>query len=241
MKSIVLREIKSFFGSPIGYLVIAIFLLLNGFFLWVFDGEFNILKSGFADLSPFFTLAPWILIFLIPAVTMRSFSDEKKQGTIELLFTKPLSIWQIVNGKFLGAFLLIVIAIIPTVVYVYVISSLGMPEGNIDMGSTLGSYFGLLFLVAAYTSIGIFTSTLSENQIVAFLLSVFLCFLFYFGFQGMATYATGVEDAIARFGMEYHFKSMSRGVLDTRDILYFVSITVLFLSVTVFKLKSLKS
>ena len=241
MKSIVLREIKSFFGSPIGYLVIAIFLLLNGFFLWVFDGEFNILKSGFADLSPFFTLAPWILIFLIPAVTMRSFSDEKKQGTIELLFTKPLSLWQIVNGKFLGAFLLIVIAIIPTVVYIYVISSLGMPEGNIDLGSTLGSYFGLLFLVAAYTSIGIFTSTLSENQIVAFLLSVFLCFLFYFGFQGMATYATGFEDAIARFGMEYHFKSMSRGVLDTRDILYFVSITVLFLSVTVFKLKSLKS
>lgn len=241
MKSIVLREIKSFFGSPIGYLVIAIFLLLNGFFLWVFDGEFNILKSGFADLSPFFTLAPWILIFLIPSVTMRSFSDEKKQGTIELLFTKPLSLWQIVNGKFLGAFLLIVIAIIPTVVYIYVISSLGMPEGNIDLGSTLGSYFGLLFLVAAYTSIGIFTSTLSENQIVAFLLSVFLCFLFYFGFQGMATYATGFEDAIARFGMEYHFKSMSRGVLDTRDILYFVSITVLFLSVTVFKLKSLKS
>jgi ABC-2 type transport system permease protein len=221
--------------------VIAIFLLLNGFFLWVFDGEFNILKSGFADLSPFFTLAPWILIFLIPAVTMRSFSDEKKQGTIELLFTKPLSLWQIVNGKFLGAFLLIVIAIIPTLVYVYVISSLGMPEGNIDLGSTLGSYFGLLFLVAAYTSIGIFTSTLSENQIVAFLLSVFLCFLFYFGFQGMATYATGFEDAIARFGMEYHFKSMGRGVIDTRDILYFVSITVLFLSVTVFKLKSLKS
>jgi ABC-2 type transport system permease protein len=241
MKSIALREIKSFFGSPIGYLVIAIFLLLNGFLLWVFDGEFNILKSGFADLSPFFTLAPWILIFLIPAVTMRSFSDEKKQGTIELLFTKPLSLWQIVNGKFLGAFLLIVIAIIPTLVYVYVISSLGMPEGNIDLGSTLGSYFGLLFLVAAYTSIGIFTSTLSENQIVAFLLSVFLCFLFYFGFQGMATYATGFEDAIARFGMEYHFKSMGRGVIDTRDILYFVSITVLFLSVTVFKLKSLKS
>ena len=182
MKSIVLREIKSFFGSPVGYLVIAIFLLLNGLFLWVFDGEFNILKSGFADLSPFFTLSPWILIFLIPAVTMRSFSDEKKQGTIELLFTKPLSIWQIVNGKFLGAFLLIVIAILPTLVYVYVISSLGLPEGNIDMGSTLGSYFGLLFLVAAYTSIGIFTSTLSENQIVAFLIAVFICFIFSYCF-----------------------------------------------------------
>ena len=241
MKSIVLREIKSFFGSPIGYLVIAIFLLLNGLFLWVFEGEYNILKSGFADLSPFFTLSPWILIFLIPAVTMRSFSDERKQGTIELLFTKPLSVWQIVNGKFLGAFLLIVIAIVPTLVYVYVISSLGMPEGNIDMGSTMGSYFGLLFLVSAYTSIGIFTSTLSENQIVAFILSVFLCFIFYYGFEGIAAYAKGFEDGVARIGMDYHFKSMSRGVLDTRDILYFVSVTVVFLSMTVFKLKSLKS
>jgi len=241
MKSIVLREIKSFFGSPIGYLVIVIFLLLNGLFLWVFDGEYNILKSGFADLSPFFTLAPWILIFLIPAVTMKSFSDEKKQGTIELLFTKPLSVWQIVNGKFLGAFLLIVIAIVPTFVYVYVISSLGMPEGNIDMGSTIGSYFGLLFLVASYTAIGIFTSTLSENQIVAFILSVFLCFIFYYGFEGIASYAKDFEEVIARVGMDYHFKSMSRGVIDTRDVLYFVSVAFLFLSFTVFKLKSLKS
>ena len=121
MKSILLREIKSFFGSPIGYLVIAIFLLINSLFLWVFEGEFNILKSGFADLSPFFTLAPWILIFLIPAVTMRSFSDEKKQGTLELLLTKPISLWEIVGGKFLGAFLLIVIALIPTIIYVMAI------------------------------------------------------------------------------------------------------------------------
>ena len=241
MKSIVLREIKSFFGSPIGYLVIVIFLLLNGLFLWVFDGEYNILKSGFADLTPFFTLAPWILIFLIPAVTMKSFSDEKKQGTIELLFTKPLSVLQIVNGKFLGAFLLIVIAIVPTFVYVYVISSLGMPEGNIDMGSTIGSYFGLLFLVASYTAIGIFTSTLSENQIVAFILSVFLCFIFYYGFEGIANYAKGFEDVVSRVGMDYHFKSMSRGVIDTRDVLYFVSVAFLFLSFTVFKLKTLKS
>lgn len=241
MKSIALREIKSFFGSPIGYLVIGLFLLLNGLFLWVFDGEYNILQSGFADLSPFFTLSPWILVFLIPAVTMRSFSDEKKQGTIELLLTKPLSIWQIVNGKFLGSLSLIIIALIPTLVYVYVISSLGMPEGNIDMGSTMGSYFGLLFLIGAYTSIGIFTSTLSENQIVAFLLSVFLCFLFYFGFEGISTYAKGFEDSVARIGMDYHFKSMARGVLDTRDILYFISVAFAFLSFTVFKLKSLKS
>lgn len=241
MKSIALREIKSFFGSPIGYLVIAIFLLLNGLFLWVFDGEYNILQSGFADLTPFFTLSPWILIFLIPAVTMRSFSDEIKQGTIELLLTKPLSVWQIVNGKFLGALLLIIIAIIPTFVYVYVISTLGLQDGSIDLGSIFGSYFGLLFLVAAYTSIGIFTSTLSENQIVAFILSVFLCFLFYYGFEGIANQVKGYEDVIARIGMDYHFKSMARGVIDTRDVIYFLSIAFLFLSMTVYKLKALKS
>ena len=241
MKALLLREIKSFFGSPIGYLVIAIFLLLNGLFLWVFEGDFNILNSGYADLAPFFTLAPWILIFLIPAVTMRSFSDEKKQGTLELLLTKPLSIWQIVNGKFLGALLLIVIAIIPTFIYIYVISGLGMPVGNIDMGSTIGSYFGLLFLISAYSAIGIFTSALSDNQIVAFIISVFLCFFFYFGFEGISTYVSGFDAFISGFGMESHFKSMSRGVLDTRDILYFVSITLLFLSFTVFKLKSYKA
>ncbi len=241
MKSIVTREIKSFFGSPIGYLVIAVFLIGNGLFLWVFEGEYNILNSGFADLSPFFTLAPWILIFLIPAVTMRSFSDEKKQGTLELLLTKPLSIWQIVNGKFLGSMLLIVMAIIPTLIYVKVISDLGSPEGNIDMGSTMGSYFGLLFLIAAYSAIGIFTSTLSENQIVAFIVSVFLCFFFYFGFESMATIIPSFQGLISGFGMQDHFKSMGRGVIDTRDVVYFVSITVLFLSFTVYNLKSIKS
>ncbi|MGG7034236.1 MAG: gliding motility-associated ABC transporter permease subunit GldF [Flavobacterium sp.] len=240
MKSILLREIKSFFGSPMGYLVIAIFLLLNGLFLWVFKGDYNIMNSGFADLSPFFTLAPWILTFLIPAVTMRSFSEEKKQGTMELLLTKPLSLWQIVGGKFLGSVLLIVIAIIPTFIYVFAISNLGMPEGNIDMGSTMGSYFGLLFLISGYASIGIFTSTLSDNQIVAFILSVFLCFLFYFGFDGLSNYFDTFEHLIASFGMNSHFKSMGRGVIDSRDILYFVSVTYLFLLFTVYKLKSYK-
>lgn len=240
MKALLIREIKSFFGSPVGYLVIAIFLLLNGLFLWVFDGDFNILDSGFADLSPFFTLAPWILLFLIPAVTMRSFSDEKKQGTIELLFTKPLSTWEIVNGKFFGAFILIVLAIVPTLIYVFVLSDLGNPQGNIDTGSITGSYFGLLFLVAAYTAIGVFASTLSDNQIVAFILAVLLCFLFYFGFEGIAGSINNEGNLINNLGMDAHFKSMGRGVLDTRDIIYFITISVLFLSLTVFKLKSLK-
>ena len=241
MKSIVFREIKSFFGSPIGYLVIALFLIGNGLFLWVFEGDYNILNSGFADLTPFFTLAPWILIFLIPAVTMRSFSDEKKQGTLELLLTKPISLWEIVNGKFLGSFLLIIMAIIPTFIYVAVIWNLGSPEGNIDMGSTLGSYFGLLFLIAAYSAIGIFTSSISENQIVSFIIAVFLCFFFYFGFQGLASILPNFSSFIEYFGMQDHYKSMSRGVIDTRDVIYFVSIAILFLSFTVYNLKSIKS
>jgi ABC-2 type transport system permease protein len=240
MKALLLREIKAFFGSPMGYLVIAVFLLLNGLFLWVFDNDFNILNSGFADLGPFFTLAPWILIFLIPAVTMRSFSDERKQGTLELLFTKPISTWEIVNGKFLGAFVLIVLALLPTLIYVAVLSYFGNPQGNIDMGSTIGSYFGLLFLVAGYTAIGVFTSTLSDNQIVAFISAVILCFLFYFGFEGTASFAGSFGSVVSKLGMDYHFKSMSRGVIDTRDVLYFVSVAVLFLSFTVYKLKSLK-
>ncbi|WP_396188125.1 gliding motility-associated ABC transporter permease subunit GldF [Flavobacterium sp.] len=241
MKALLLREIKSFFGSPIGYLVIAIFLLLNGLFLWVFDGEFNILNSGFADMSPFFKLAPWILIFLIPAVTMKSFSDEKKQGTLELLFTKPLSLWEIVNGKFLGAFILIIIAILPTLVYVFLISDYTLAQNEFDYGSTIGSYFGLLFLIAGYTSIGVFTSTLSDNQIVAFIIAVFLCFFFYFGFDGLANLFGTFNTIIASLGMDFHFKSMGRGVIDTRDIVYFISITVLFLAATVYQLKSLKA
>lgn len=230
MLAILKKEINSFFASPIGYLVIAIFLLLNGLFLWLFKGEFNILDYGFADLSSFFLLAPWILIFLIPAVTMRSFSDEKKQGTLELLLTKPISHINIVLGKYFGAFVLILIALLPTLLYVYTINQLGNPVGNLDVGSTLGSYFGLLFLVASYTAIGVFASTLSDNQIVAFITSVFFCFMFYIGFEGVADFTS--SDFVDQLGMSSHYKSMSRGVLDTRDIIYFLSITIFFLMLT---------
>lgn len=240
MKSLVLREIKSFFGSTMGYLVIALFLIGNGLFLWVFEGEYNILNNGFADLSPFFTLAPMILIFLIPAVTMRSFSDEKKQGTLELLLTKPLPIWQIALGKFFGSMLLIFIAIIPTLLYVKVISDLGMPEGNLDLGSTVGSYLGLILLIASYCAIGIFSSSLSDNQIVAFLISLTICFIFYFGFESLSLIIPNFQSQIAGFGMLHHFKSIGRGVIDTRDVMYFLSICALFLSFTVYKLKSIK-
>ena len=238
MFAILKKEINTFFASPIGYLVIAIFLVLNGLFLWLFKGDFNILDNGFADLSSFFLLAPWILIFLVPAVTMRSFSDEKKQGTLELLLTKPLSHLEIVLGKFLGSFVLIIIALIPTLLYVYAVYQLGNPIGNIDMGSVWGSYFGLLFLVTAYTSIGVFASSLSDNQIVAFIVAVFLCFFFYFAFEGLSEYQPfGDGIYLERLGMDYHFKSMSRGVLDTRDILYFLSIALFFNVLTMLNLK----
>lgn len=236
MLAILKKEINSFFSSPIGYLVIGLFLLTNGLFLWVFKGDFNILDYGFADLSSFFLIAPWILMFLIPAVTMRSFSDEKKQGTLELLLTKPISKLQIVLGKYFGALVLIIIALIPTLLYVYTIYELGNPLGNLDFGSTIGSYFGLLFLVISYTSIGIFASTLSENQIVAFLIAISLCFIFYIGFEGMADLTSNLF--IEQLGMSYHFKSISRGVLDTRDIIYFLSITVFFIVLTKLNFKN---
>ena len=238
MYSILKKEIHSFFASPIGYLVIAFFLLLNGLFLWLFKGEFNILDNGFADLSSFFLISPWIFIFLIPAVTMRSFSDEKKQGTLELLLTKPISSLQIVLGKYFGALILVIIAILPTLLYVYTISKLGNPEGNLDLGSITGSYFGLLFLAASYCAIGIFASTLSENQIVAFIIAVFLCFFFYFGFEGLANYKLfGDSFYIEKLGMDFHFKSMERGVLDTRDLLYFLSVTAFFIVLTKLTIK----
>ncbi|MAP81490.1 MAG: gliding motility-associated ABC transporter permease subunit GldF [Aequorivita sp.] len=233
MFTIITREINSFFSSTIGYLVIAIFLVINGLFLWVFSGNFNILDSGFADLSPFFQLAPWVLLFLIPAVCMRAFSDEMKMGTLELLLTKPLSLQQIVLGKFFGAVFLIIIALIPTILYVFTVSELGNPPGNFDLGSTIGSYIGLLFLVLAYTAIGIFSSTLSQNQIVAFIIAVFLSFSLYYGFEGFDTTTFN----ISQLGMKAHFDSVARGVLDTRDLLYFVSITLFFIALTIFKLK----
>lgn len=236
MLAIIKREINSFFASPIGYLVVSIFLVINGLFLWVFNGNYNILDAGFADLSSFFELAPWVLLFLIPAVTMRSFSDEKKMGTLELLLTKPIKLQNIVLGKYFGAVLLICIALIPTLLYVITISSLGNPSGNLDVGSTIGSYIGLLFLVLAYASIGIFTSTLSNNQIVAFILAVFLCFVVYYGFEGLSTLFDS-ETSIERFGMKAHFDSVARGVLDTRDVIYFVSVSVLFIGLTVLKLR----
>ncbi|TXD53019.1 MULTISPECIES: gliding motility-associated ABC transporter permease subunit GldF [unclassified Polaribacter] len=232
MFAILKKEFNSFFASPIAYLVIGVFLLTNGLFLFVFNDDFNILNAGFADVTPFFYLAPWVFLFLIPAITMKSFADEFNNGTIELLKTKPLSDWQIVLGKFWASLLLVSTAIIPTFMYVYTVYQLGNPVGNIDFGSTIGSYLGLLFLASTYTAIGLFTSTLSKNQIVAFILGVFISFFLFYGFDAIANSFNSNSLTIQKLGMNEHFKSISRGVLDTRDLVYFISVTFFFLFMT---------
>ena len=231
MFAILKKEINSFFASPIAYLVIGVFLLINGLFLWVFKGDFNILNAGFADLNSFFFLAPWVFLFLIPAITMKSFADEFSDGTIELLKTKPISDWKIVLGKFWASLLLVFVALLPTLTYAYTIYQLANPIGDIDFGSAIGSYIGLLFLAATYTSIGLFTSTLSKNQIVAFILGVMITFFLFYGFDAISI-SLGNELAIKKMGINEHFKSISRGVIDTRDIIYFLSVTVFFLFIT---------
>ena len=231
MFPILKKEFNSFFAGPIAYLVIGLFLLMNGLYLWVFKDDFNILNAGFSDLSPFFYMAPWLFLFLIPTITMKSFANEFSSGTIEILKTNPISDWQIVLGKFSASLLLVVVALVPTLTYVFSINELGDPVGNLDFGSTIGSYVGLLLLATTYTAIGLFTSTLSENQIVAFILGVFITFFLFYGFDAISN-SVGNNLSIKKMGINEHFKSISRGVIDTRDILYFLSVTIFFLYIT---------
>ena len=232
MISIFKKEFNSFFASPVAYLVIGVFLLVNGLFLWVLKDNFNILNAGFADLNSFFYIAPWLFLFLIPAITMKSFADEFNTGTLEILKTKPLTDWQIVLGKYTASLFLVIVALLPTLTYVYSIYALGNPVGNLDLGSIIGSYFGMLFLASGYCAIGLFTSTLSKNQIVAFILSVFISFFMFYGFDAIANLLGSSDFYVRQFGFNEHFKSISRGVIDTRDIIYFLSVTFFFLFVT---------
>jgi ABC-2 type transport system permease protein len=236
MLAIFKKEFNSFFTSTIAYLTIGIFLLINGLFLWVFDDDFNILNAGFADLTSFFYLAPWILIFLIPAITMKTFADEFRSGTIEILKTRPITTVTLVLGKFFAILTLLIIVLIPTFVYAYSIHELGNPVGNLDYGSIIGSYIGLFLLASSFASIGIFTSTLTKNQVVAFLLGICVVFLFYFGFDAVSSLFGDYSYTIKLFGMNEHYKSISRGVIDSRDILYFMSIIIFFLFVSKQKL-----
>lgn len=233
------KDINSFFSSIVGYMVLVIFLLAIGLFMWVFP-ESNVLDYGYASMDGFFYYAPLVFLFLIPAITMKSFADEFKTGTIEILSTKPLSDFQIIVGKFLACVCIVIIALLPTLIYVYSINQLGSPAGNLDFGATWGSYIGLIFLSGAFTAIGIFASSLTSNQIIAFLIAVFLCFIFYSGFDSISAVFETRATIIQSIGINYHFLAISRGVVDSRDAIYFLSLIALFLLFTKTSLESRK-
>lgn len=210
--------------------------------MWVFPGQFNVFDNGYASLDTLFIIAPWVFMFLIPAVTMRMFADEKKTGTIELLYTRPITEMQIIFAKYFAGLLLVFLALLPTLVYFITVYLLGNPKGNIDIAGTCGSYIGLLFLAAAYVAVGVFASSLTENQIVAFIIALFLCFFCYIGFESLS--ALDIKGVLANFitslGINAHYVSMSRGVIDTRDVIYFISFTAVFILLTRTVLESRK-
>ncbi len=234
MYTIFLREIRGFFSSFTGYVVIFVFILLTGLFMWVFEGQMNVLEKGYASLDTMFSLAPWVFLFLVPAITMRMIAGEKGSGTLELLVTRPVSEMQIVNAKFLASWVLILIALVPTLIFYISVWLLGSPQGNIDSGGTWGSYAGLALLGGIYAAVGLFASAVTGNQIIAFITAVILCFTFYLGFDFISTLTASGQSAlfISRLGIDYHYQSISRGVIDSRDLLYFFSVIILFLFLT---------
>lgn len=242
MYTLLRKEISTFLSSLIGYAVIIVFLLVNGLFLWVFPMQFNILDYGFAGIDNFFMLAPWVFMFLIPAITMRSFAEEHRTGTMEMLLTKPITDTEIIVAKYLAGVILVLFSILPTLVYYFTVYRLGMPPGNLDQGGTWGSYIGLLFLGAGFVAIGIFASAISNNQIVSFLVAVFLCGFMYTGFEFIYNLSIfgSVGLFINRLGINAHYTGMSRGVIDTRDVLYFLSLIAIFLMLTRFRLERRK-
>jgi ABC-2 type transport system permease protein len=243
MWAIFKKELTSYFTTPVGYLVMGLFLVLSGLFLWVFRGPFNIFDYGFADLSLFFLLAPWIFLLLIPAITMRSFAEERKLGTLELLLSKPLSTPTLALGKYIGTLSLTLLAVLPTLLYVATINELGTTPGNLDTGLVWGSYAGLFLLIMVYTSIGLYCSTLTDNQIVAFMSAVLVCFLLYYGFESLATLFPEGQTAlwVQNLGMAAHYERIGRGVLDSRDLIYFLTLSAFFLYLSINRLNLLKA
>lgn len=231
MLSLYIKEIKSFLSSIIGYIFMGVFLIISGLFLWVFPNIDNVMESGLADLQGLFNLSQFLFLFLVPAITMRSFAEEKRTGTMDLLLTKPLTDMQIIWAKFLSCLTLLVIALIPTLIYVGSVFFLGNPIGNIDMGSTWGSYLGLLFLGGTFIAIGLFASSLTNNQIIAFIIAAALCFILSFGFAFIYSFESlgAFGYYIKTLGIEHHYASISKGVVDTRDIIYFCSVIFIFL------------
>lgn len=233
MISILNKEITGFFSSLAAYITIGVFLLVTGLFLWVFP-ESSILEYGYAGLDSLFDIAPYLFMFLIPAVTMRSLAEERKEGTFELLATRPLTDWQIILGKYFACLLIVVLALIPTLIYYFTVYQLGIEKGNVDSGAVIGSYIGLLLLGGAFTAIGIFASSVTNNQIISFTVAVFLSFLFFSGFDSVSQLVSlqSIETYLTALGINEHYQSISRGVLDTRDLVYFISFISIFLVIT---------
>jgi ABC-2 type transport system permease protein len=233
MYSILKKEIRSFLSSLIAYVVITVFLLSIGLFMWILP-EYNVFDMGYANLDTLFNMAPMVFIFLISAITMRSFSEEKKSGTIEVLTTKPISDMHIILGKYFAGVVLVIFALLPTLIYVYTVYQLGATKGNLDMGATIGSYIGLLLLASCFVAIGMFASSITDNQIVSFVVSMFLCYAFYNVFDLLANFSLlgSWDSVVASLGIRAHYVSISRGVIDSRDVFYFVSIIIAFIWAT---------
>ncbi len=240
MRSIFIKEINSFFSSIVGYVALLVFLIFCGLCLWIIP-QYSILAYGYASLDRFFDIAPWLLLLLVPAVTMRSLADEFKTGTIEWLSTKPVSDLDIIMGKYLATLALIVFALLPTLIYVYTISNLSLPDISIDRGAIIGSYIGLFFLAATFAAVGIFCSSLTANQVVGFLIALLACYLLYTGFEQLSKlpkFAEGIDYYLSMIGMEFHYNSISRGFIDSRDVVYFLSVIILFISLARFSLNT---
>ncbi len=242
MLTLLKKELRLFLTSLTGYTVIVVFLVTTGLFLWVFPLEYNVLQSGFANLNGLFMLAPFVFLFLVPAITMRSFAEERRNGTMELLFTQPVSDLEIILAKYLAGVILVLFSLIPSLIYLITVYQYGFPAGNIDMGATWGSYLGLFFLGATFAAIGIFASSLTDNQIVAFIVAVFLSMIMYLGFEFIYSLDIfGRVDLLIRsLGINAHYTSMSRGVIDTRDVIYFLSLISFFLLITKISLEKRK-
>jgi ABC-2 type transport system permease protein len=240
MRAIFLKDLGSFFSSLIGYIVLIGFLLILGLITWVFPDS-SILENPYAQLDPLFSIAPLIFMFLIPALTMRSFAEEFNGGTIELLFTKPISDVKLVVAKYFAYLSIVLLALIPTFIYYYSVYQLGSPKGNLDSGAIVGSYIGLFLLAAVYVAIGVFSSALTKNQISAFVVGCFLCFFFTWFFDFVSTlpmFYGSLDDLIERLGIYYHYSALSKGLISWKDVIYFLSITIYFIALTLQVLKS---
>jgi len=236
------KEISGFLNSILGYVVMAVFLLVNGLFLWVFPLESNILDFGYANIDGLFLIAPFVFLFLIPAITMRFFAEEKKSGTIELLMTRPLTDLQVILAKYFAGLILVFISLIPTLIYFFSVYQLGFPKGNIDTGGMWGSYIGLLFLGASFVAIGLFASSITDNQIISFILAVVFSGFIYVGFEfiyGLDLFGK-VDLLVKTLGISSHYAAMSKGVIDTRDVIYFLSLISFFILLTKFSIEKRK-